>query len=173
MKLGSGAQRSGAECLVPLEIWLTPHFQQWYAAQTSAGHALDDVYNIEWVFRVGSDRDFPLFLALHVAIKVSGENRVKSNEAVIIRPSIVVVCAYCSGNTREQDRFVLVKEYRTSAMNDQGFVFELPGGSAFQSDIDHTAVAIDELHQETGIRLERERFRLIGRRQIASTMICK
>ena len=170
-KLGSGAERSGAECLVPLEIWRAPHFQQWYAAQTSAGHVLEDVQNIEWVFRVGSDRAFPLFLAMHVTVKVSGEDRVKSNEVVIIRPSLVTVCAYCPGDTRERDRFILVKEYRTSAMNEQGFVFELPGGCSFQPDVDQIDVAIDELEQETGRRLARERFRLIGRHQLAATMI--
>lgn len=169
--LGSGANRSGAECLVPLEIWQAPHFRRWYAAQTSAGHALEDVQRIEWVFRVGPKRAWPLFIAVHVAIKVKGEDRVKSNEAVIIRPSVVTVCAYCPGDTRKQDRFILVKEYRTSAINAQGFVFELPGGSSFEPGVDEINVAIDELEQETGIRLARERFCILGRRQIASTMI--
>jgi nucleoside 2-deoxyribosyltransferase/8-oxo-dGTP pyrophosphatase MutT (NUDIX family) len=170
-KLGRGAERSGAECLIPLEIWRAAHFQQWYSAQTSAGHTLVDVPNIEWVFRVGADRAFPLFIALHVAIKVRGEERVKSNEAVIIRPSIMTVCAYCPGDTRAYDRFILVKEYRTSVMNAQGFVFELPGGSSWQPGDDPIAVAMDEFAQETGIRLARERFQIIERRQIAATMI--
>src|SRR5262249_32353907 len=34
-KLGGGAERSGAECLVPFEIWRAPHFQAWYTAQTA------------------------------------------------------------------------------------------------------------------------------------------
>jgi nucleoside 2-deoxyribosyltransferase len=58
-KLGRGARRSGAECLVPVDIWHAPHFQQWYDAQTSAGHVLVDVPSVEWVFRVGADRTFP------------------------------------------------------------------------------------------------------------------
>jgi nucleoside 2-deoxyribosyltransferase/8-oxo-dGTP pyrophosphatase MutT (NUDIX family) len=170
-QLGEGATRCGAECLVPFDIWRAPHFQAWYAAQTAAGHRLADVPNVEWVFRIGADRTFPLFIALHVAIKVCGEDRIKANEAVIIRPSIVTVCAYCPGNTRAHDRFVLIKEYRTSVMNAQGFVFELPGGSSVQPGVDLIDVAMDELEQETGMRLARERFRLVGRRQIAATMI--
>jgi 8-oxo-dGTP pyrophosphatase MutT (NUDIX family) len=170
-KLGEGAKRSGTECLVPLDIWRTQHFQQWYGAQTAAGHALQDIQSVEWVFRVGTDHTFPLFIAMHVAIKVRGEDRIKSNEVVIIRPSLVTVCAYCLGDTRAQDRFILVKEYRTSAMNEQGFVFELPGGSSFQSGVDQIEVAKDELEQETGLRLVRERFYLLGQRQMAATMI--
>jgi nucleoside 2-deoxyribosyltransferase/8-oxo-dGTP pyrophosphatase MutT (NUDIX family) len=170
-KLGTGAKRSGAECLVPLELWCAPHFQQWYTAQLSAGHLLEDVKNIEWVFRVGPDRAFPLLIAMHVAIKVCGENRIKSNEVVIIRPSIVTVCAYCPGDSKEQDRFILVKEYRTSVMNEAGFVFELPGGSSFQPGVDQIDIAIDELEQETGVRLARERFRILEKRQIAATMV--
>jgi 8-oxo-dGTP pyrophosphatase MutT (NUDIX family) len=170
-KIGEGAERSGVACLIPLDIWRTPHFQQWYRAQTSAGHTLEDIQNVEWVFRVGAARAFPLFIALHVAIKVRGEDRIKSNEAVIIRPSMVTVCAYCPGATRADDRFILVKEYRTSIMNPQGFVFEFPGGSSWQPGDDPMAVAMDELAQETGIRLARERFQILERRQIAATMI--
>jgi 8-oxo-dGTP pyrophosphatase MutT (NUDIX family)/nucleoside 2-deoxyribosyltransferase len=170
-KLGRGAERSGAECLVPLEIWHAPHFQEWYRAQTAAGHTLADVPNIEWVFRVGEKHTVPLFIALHVAMKVHGEDRIKANEAVIIRPSIVTVCAYCPGESRALDRFVLIKEYRTSVMNAQGFVFELPGGSSVQPGADPIDVAMDELEQETGSRLARGRFRFVGRRQIAATMI--
>jgi hypothetical protein len=170
-KLGEGAARSGAECLVPLEIWRAPHFQAWYAAQTAAGHALVDVPNIEWVFRVGADCAFPLFIALHVAIRVHGEGRVKTNEAVILRPDIVTVCAYCPGDTTAEDRFLLVKEYRTPVMNTQGFVFEFPGGSSWQLGVDPIAVAMEEFAQETGMRLARERFQFLERRQIAATML--
>jgi hypothetical protein len=170
-KLGVGSERSGAECLIPLNLWRAPHFQHWYTAQTSAGHTLTDVPSIEWVFRVGADHAFPLFMALHVAIQVHGEERIKANEAVIIRPSIVTICAYCPGDTRARDRFLLVKEYRTSAMNTQGFVFELPGGSSWQPEVDPIDVAVDELKQETGMRLGRDRFRQVGQRQVAATMI--
>jgi 8-oxo-dGTP pyrophosphatase MutT (NUDIX family) len=120
---------------------------------------------------VGPDRAFPLLIAMHVAIKVCGENRIKSNEVVIIRPSIVTICAYCPGDSKEQDRFILVKEYRTSVMNEAGFVFELPGGSSFQPGVDQIDIAIDELEQETGVRLARERFRILEKRQIAATMV--
>ncbi|MBD1866137.1 nucleoside 2-deoxyribosyltransferase domain-containing protein [Cyanobacteria bacterium FACHB-471] len=170
-QLDAGAERSRAECLIPLEIWKTKHFQQWYSSQTAAGHSLEDVPNIEWVFRVGADKAFPLWLAIHVAIKVKGEDRIKSNETVIIRPSIVTVCMYCLGETRKQDRFVLVKEYRTSAINAYGFVFEVPGGSSFKSGIEPSALAMEELEEETGMRFSQDRFRTVTQRQIAATLV--
>ncbi|MBD2461346.1 nucleoside 2-deoxyribosyltransferase domain-containing protein [Oscillatoria sp. FACHB-1407] len=170
-QLDAGAERSHAECLIPLEIWQTRHFQQWYSSQTSAGHSLEDVPNIEWVFRVGADKSFPLLLAIHVAMKVKGEERIKSNEAVIIRPSIVTVCVYCLGKTRNRDRFVLIKEYRTSALNAQGFVFELPGGSSFKPGIELSELAMEELEEETGMRFSQDRFRMVTQRQIVATLV--
>ena len=110
-------------------------------------------------------------MALHVAIKVHGENRVKDNEVVFIRPSTANVCAYCPATKRMDDRFVLIKEYRTSAMNESGFVFELPGGSSFKADIDPLTVAMKELAEETGIELTRDRFQVIGKRQNAATIV--
>lgn len=170
-QLDAGVERSHAECLIPLEIWKTRHFQQWYSSQTAAGHSLEDVPNIEWVFRAGADKTFPLWLAIHVAIKVKGEDRIKSNESVVIRPSIVTVCVYCPGATRKQDRFVLIKEYRTSAMNAYGFVFELPGGSSFKPSIELSALAMEELEEETGMRFSQDRFRTVTQRQIAATLV--
>jgi hypothetical protein len=169
--LGSGAKRSGAECLIPLEVWRTRHFRDWYTSQTKAGHSLEDVINIEWVLRVGTNKKYPLVLAIHVAMKVHGEDRIKSNESVIIRPSIVTVCAYCLGETRDQDRFVLIKEYRTSAMNSQGFVFEFPGGSSFKPDIELSALAMEELEDETGMQISQDRFRKVTQRQLAAAMV--
>jgi nucleoside 2-deoxyribosyltransferase/8-oxo-dGTP pyrophosphatase MutT (NUDIX family) len=169
-RLGAGAERAGAECRVPLDIWQTRHFQQWYTSQTSVGHSLQDVINIEWVFRVGPERALPLLMAMHVAINVCGEGRIKSNEVVLIRPSIVTICAYCPGENRLQDRFVLVKEYRTPVLNATGFVWELPGGSSLKEHTDPVSLAMEELSQETGLHFSRDRFRMIEQRQLAATL---
>lgn len=174
-RLNKPAFRTGAETLVPHEIWLTRHFQEWYQSQRAAGHALTDVQSVEWTFRVGPSK-FPLFIAMHVSIQVYGENRIKSNEVVIIRPSISSICVYSRGFTtvgceKNDDRIVLVKEYRTPVMNSNGFVFELAGGSSFKTEEDAINVGIKELAEETGITLPRERFRIADKRQIAATMI--
>ena len=56
-------------------------------------------------------------------------------------------------------------------MNQQGFVFELPGGSSFNADVDPIDIAVGELKEETGLGIGRERFRIIGKRQVAATII--
>jgi hypothetical protein len=163
-------ERTGAETLIPLEIWRSLHFREWYRAQRAAGHILEDVQNVEWIFRVGPSL-YPLYFALHVSIRVSGEGRVKQNEAVIIRPSISTTCIFSRGDTPSSDRFVIVKEYRTGVMNSRGFVYELAGGASFSDKYDAVQVAINEVREETGIEVTRERCRVIGKRQIASTMV--
>lgn len=171
-KLGGGAHRAGAQRLIPLEIWRATHFQDWLRSQNTAGHELVDVESVEWVFRVPPGRRvYPLYIALHVHMAVHGENRVKSNEAVIIRPSASTVAAWSPGPTRADDRFVLVKEYRTSVMNPEGFVYELPGGASLKPLADPIDLGIDELYKETGLRLPRERFREVCRRQVAATIV--
>src|SRR5262249_25537153 len=48
---GTGARRSGGECQVPLHVWRTENFQNWYASQKRAGNELRGA-NVEWVFRI-------------------------------------------------------------------------------------------------------------------------
>lgn len=169
-QLGPGAERAGAETLVPLEIWRARHFRDWYGSQRAAGHALVDVPSVEWTVRSGSKR-YPLFCALHVVMRICGEERLKSNERVIIRPSISSVAAYCPGADPGLDRFVLVKEYRSCVMNPRGFVFELPGGASLHDDEDPIELGLQELREETGISLTRDRVRPIAQHQIAANLV--
>lgn len=145
------------------------HVQDWYATLRSAGHTLKDVLGVKWVQYVG--RGFPLFVALHVAVAPAGEARVKSNEVAIIRPSTAHVLVWARGPTPAADRFLIVQEYRTTAMNAKGFVYELPGGSSFKPDADPAAVARAELRQEAGLELDAARFQPVGIAQAAPTMI--
>ena len=171
-RLATGANRQAAERLIPLEIWRAAHFQEWLQSQRAAGHRLVDVPSVEWVFRVPpGKRLFPLYIALHVSVAVRGENRVKSNEAVIIRPSISTVAAWCPAAIGDDDRFVLIKEYRAPIVNRDGFVYELPGGASLKPNSDPVDAGMDELQKETGLRLPRERFNMIARRQGAATMV--
>ena len=47
----------------------------------------------------------------------------------------------------------------------------MPGGSSFKPNVDPLSLAMEELAQETGIRLDRERFRLVGQHQLAATLV--
>jgi hypothetical protein len=168
--LAAAVADAAALAKIPADVRATPHFVEWYAALVGANHQLVDVQSVEWVFRVGPTR-YPLFVALHVSVRVSGENRVKSNEVVIIRPSISSVCAFSRGATPAEDRFVLVEEYRTPVLNSRGVVLELPGGSSFNASNDAIAVGLAELKEETGLVVPRERVSLLGAHQIAATMV--
>ena len=170
--------RCGAERKIPRDLWLAADLREWLARQRAAGHELHDVTSVEWTFRVGPaeaaaggrGKGFPLYKALHVQMSVSGENRLKSNEVVVIRPSIGTVCAYSRGAEPDGDRFLLVKEYRTPCLNAAGFVFELPGGASLKGG-DPQEIGRREFLQETGRDLPKERFRRVGTYQLAATMV--
>lgn len=155
---------------IPPDVWSTDHVYGWYTSQRRAGHRLREVRAVEWVKRVGR-HGFPLFVAMHVAVSPEGEGRVKDNETVITRPSTSHVLVWSRGASPEGDRFLLIQEYRTTAMNAKGFVYELPGGSSFKPGADPAKVARHELRQETGLELDAARFVPVGIAQAAPTMV--
>lgn len=177
--LGAGAERQGAETCIPLFIWKARHFQEWYSSQKAAGHELVELRGVEWVLGVGPTRNqqgqcvdqYPLFFSLAVSMRVAGEQRIKGNESVIIRPSISSTCVFSRGNSRAKDRFLLVREYRTSVMNGVGFVYELPGGASLKPASDVIQTGIDELSEEAGLVLPRDRFEVVEKRQLAATTV--
>ena len=167
--VGTGSDRKGGECEVPLHIWRTRHFQEWYGALKAAGNRLDGA-KLEWIFRVGQNKAFPLFFALHVNIWVVKEKRHKSNEVVISRPSISSVVMYQRGTTLMDTKLVLVREFRSTCSTHDGYIRENAGGSSFNPKADPREVAAKESLQETGLDIEPERFRLHGVRQVAGTV---
>lgn len=88
--VGDGVLRIGGEREVPLYIWRTASFQQWYQAQKQAGNRLDGA-KVEWTFRVGPNRGHVFLWALHVNVYIAGEERNKTNEVVISRPDIATI----------------------------------------------------------------------------------
>jgi len=167
-RLGVGAKRVGSECQVPLYIWQTQSFQQWYRNMREAGNRLEGA-RVEWTFRTSKNRSFVFVWVLHVDIFVASENRRKTNEVVIARPDIAAVLAYRPGKTLMDTVVVLVKEFRSPVSNSKGFVFELPGGSSLKPDKNPEQVAAEELFEETGLSVEAWRFQKHGSRQLAAT----
>lgn len=166
--IGEGSHRNGGERSVPLLVWRTASFQNWYRAQHEAGNTLEDA-RVEWTFRVGPDRAFVLYWALHVAVRVAAEDRVKANEVVLARPDTAQVALYRPGPTLDETVVVLVREFRSSAATVDGFVHELPGGSG-PDQADPAALAVQELAEETGLALAPGRLRYLGARQVAATV---
>lgn len=180
-RLGAGASRSGGERYVPLHIWQTPMFQSWYAALKRVGNRLDEA-DVRWTFLMPKARTVFSWV-LWVKVWVASEGRHKANEWVFARKDISTVVLYQSwvpedlaGITGAQLRDVLmatelalVKEFRSPVRNADGFVYELAGGSS-NKDRDPFAVARDEVHEETGLLISKDRFREIGGRQVAATL---
>lgn len=167
--IGEGVLRTGGEREVPLYIWKTPHFQQWYAAQKQAGNRLDGA-RVEWTFRVGPQRSFVFLWALHVNIFIASEGRNKTNEVVIARPDIVTIVMYRRGKTLDDSDIVLIREFRSPAATNDGFVWEVPGGSSLKPKSNPLELAADECSEETGLEIEANRIRRHESRQLAATL---
>jgi 8-oxo-dGTP pyrophosphatase MutT (NUDIX family) len=166
--LSAGAERTGAERQVPLPIWRTDSFQRWYGAQRAAGNTLLAARPV-WSFRIGADRRLVFYWALHAAVHVAAEDRVKDNEVVISRPDIAAAVLYVPGATLDDTVIVLVREFRTAVSSPDGFVHELPGGSSMRP-MDPRSLVACEVREETGLHLDPGRFRAHGSRQLTAPL---
>ncbi len=166
--LGDGAARTDGERFVPLHIWRTPQFQQWYAAQTTAGNRLDGA-EVVWSFRLQQTGNV-LFWALHVDVHIAIESRNKTIEIVLSRPDLSVVVAYYDDEDTGDTKVVLVREFRSPASTKDGFVLELPGGSSKNPEKTPAEIAIDEFHEETGLKLDPKYLTPVESRQLAATL---
>ena len=166
-RLGEGAERSGGERYVPLFVWKTASFQSWYKAQTDADNVLETA-RLLYTFRPRF-KDFVFLWVLQVSVYVSSEDRYKTNEVVVSRPdtSSVMLWHDMGAQSIFDIEVVLVKEFRSPASTPDGFIHELPSGSAH--DDDYEEAAAKELHEETGFYLEPSRLKSIAVRQLAGT----
>lgn len=151
---------------VPAHIWGLPHFQHWLRAQKKAGNRLD---GFKTVFEhYVADGKFLFFWAAHVDVYVKSEDRNKTNEIVISRPDISHVVMF--NETLFGDaHVVLVREFRSPAATPDGFILESPGGSSFKPEAP-LAMAVKEVHEETGIEIDAGRLVMVGSRQLMGTM---
>lgn len=159
--IGEGVERTGGERHVPLYIWKTEAFQNWYKAQTSAGNKLEWA-RLLYNFRP-MNKSFVFLWVLHAHVYVAAEDRVKSNEVVLSRTNISTVCMY------HKDEVVLIKEFRTPAATEDAYIRELPGGS-YTKDRDPLLVAVEEIEEETGFTINPSRLKEVGVRQLAGTL---
>ncbi len=167
--LGAPAPRSGGARLVPLRAWRTPAFQAWLAAQEAAGNRLDHA-NLLWSFQP-SRATVPFAWILKVKVWVAAEGRHKTNEWVFARcdMSTVVLHGPVAEDWR-QTELVLIREFRAPVRTADGFVHELPGGSAYDPTLSPQAVAAEEVREETGVDIDPARFTPRGGRQLAGTL---
>lgn len=161
--LGDGSLRVGGESQVPLLVWKHPTFQRWYKSQTAAGNRLDSA-RVLWTFRVGQQLDKVFFWCLHVGMWVTAEQRAKTNEFVLSRTDL----SYCVAH--RGDQVVLVREFRSPVRNEAGFVYELAGGSSHNPQEDPLNVISHEVEEETGLRIDSDRFIQHETRQLVATL---
>ncbi|NUU24314.1 MAG: NUDIX hydrolase [Streptomycetaceae bacterium] len=167
-RVGPGERRTGGERCVPLLVWSTPEFRQWYAAQRKAGNTLLGA-RLAWTFRPGAGT-YPAYWVLHVEVAVAAEGgRIKDNEVVLGRPDISAVLLYRRAATPRETAVVLVREFRAPGCADDAYVRELPGGSS-ASDVGPDVRAAAEVREETGLAVAVERLRVHGVRQLAATL---
>lgn len=167
--IGEGALRSGGEREVPLHIWRTPHFQNWYAAQRNAGNRLDGA-RVVWTFRAGPQRNFVFLWALHANVYITSENRNKTNEVVIARPDIATIVMYRRHRKIMDADIVLIREFRSPAATADGFVWEVPGGSSFKPGKSPAELIQAECYEETGVTVDASRIRRHESRQLVATL---
>jgi ADP-ribose pyrophosphatase YjhB (NUDIX family) len=165
--LGDGAWRRGGEREVPLIVWRTPSFQQWYAAQRAAGNVLEHARHV-WTFWSEPERRTVFVWALQAEVWVAAEGRSKTNEFVLSRPDLAAVLLYRRADPVRETAVVLVREFRTPVANATGYVWELPSGSSGEL-TDPREVAAAELAEETGFALPAQRLVDHGSRQAVAT----
>jgi 8-oxo-dGTP pyrophosphatase MutT (NUDIX family) len=167
--LDEGAKRTGGERFVPLFVWKTPAFQSWYLAQKRAGNTLNHA-ELLYTFRPRYKK-FVFMWVLKVNVHIEEEDRDKDNEFVLARTDISSVCLWydADGDSIFDNKVILIKEFRSPANTEDGFVRELPGGSSIKPGEDPEITAAEEVHEETGFYLSSDRLRSHGARQLMGT----
>jgi 8-oxo-dGTP pyrophosphatase MutT (NUDIX family) len=165
--LDKGAERSGGERFVPLYIWKLDSFQSWYNAQTKAGNRLDKA-KVLYSFRPGH-KSFVFMWVLKADIYIKDEDRHKTNEFVLSRPDISSILLWKREDELEDSEVVIIKEFRTPSVSEDGFVRELIGGSSKKTE-HPKVVAAEEVLEETGFAVEPDRLKFHQARQMCATL---
>lgn len=166
--LGEGSERENGECCVPLFIWNTPSFQSWYCSQLDAGNRLESaklLYNFRPRYK-----SFVFLWILKVNIYIASEDRFKENEFVLARTDISSVMLWHKKENILDSEVVLIKEFRSPAATDTGFITELPSGSSFKEGEDPLEVASQEVKEETDFYIDPKRLKFICAKQLAGTL---
>jgi len=168
--VGAGAPREGGECEVPLHLWRNKSFQGWLQAQKAAGNRLDGC-DLLWTFRVGPKKDFLFAWVAHVNVWIGAEKRNKVNEFVFGRTDVSGVVMYrLVPQDLAASEVVIVKEFRSPARTEDGFIWEMTCGSSKDTEEAAVAVAVHEVEEEAGISLDPKRLHKVSTRQLAGTL---
>lgn len=168
-KLGDGSLRENGEVEVPLLVWKTKSFQNWYNAQKSAGNRLDHA-KLRFTHLTGPNKDIVFLWILNVDVFVTEENRNKTIEFVVSRTNTSSIMIYKKEADILDSKVILVKEFRSPAATKDGYIWELVGGSSFNDDEDALEVAASEIYEETEFKVDKERIQYVQERQLNGTL---
>lgn len=169
-RIGEGAERVDGEVEVPLYIWNAPSFQNWYEAQTKAGNTLEHA-KLLFNARSGLNKDNVFFWILWVDMYIAKENRNKTIEFVASRTNATAIMLYKKAENLMDTQVILVKEFRSPASTNDGYVWELPGGSSENETEDEILVAVNEVKEETDFKISKSRMKFIQQRQVNETLL--
>lgn len=165
--IGEGAPRKDGETFVPAYIFNTPMFKSWYKAQTDVGNELRYA-KLNYVFSMPKTKKvFFWVLAVHIWIKE--EDRIKENEFVVARTDICSAVLYKPAENLMDTEIVTVKEFRSPASNSKAFIYEVPGGSSINPE-DNIDVIHDEIKEELGLDIDKNKLEYVNSRQLAGTL---
>jgi len=165
--LGFGAERLNDDAKVPLNIWKHSAFKSWYNSLTKNNNKMTNP-KVLWSFAPGGNM---FAFILKADIWIEDEQRYKTNEFFFGRPDISSCVIYCKNdNNILNTDVVIVSEYRVPVRNSDSMVYELPGGSSKVSE-DPLQTVSDEIYEETGLIIDKERLTSFGFRQLQATTL--
>jgi len=167
--IGDGSYRKDGERFIPIQVWKSNQFKSWYSDLKAGGNRLESAY-LEWVFKVGKNKELLLSYILHADIYITKEKRQKTNEFVFSRTNISSLVAYKPSYDIFSTEILLIKEFRTTVSNKEGYVYEIPGGSSKDSTESMSEVIVHELEEETGLKINKNRLEKLESRQLVATL---
>ena len=129
--LGEGAKRTEGEVNIPLFIWNTEQFKNWYKNLINAENQLINAKVLHHFNVLNYQNTFSFVIQVNIWVKK--EKRFKLNEFISSRKDISSVVAYYPTNNGNEILFI--KEFRSPVNNPEGFITELPSGSSM-NDLD-------------------------------------
>lgn len=157
--------RTNGERYIPLHVYNNKEFLNWHYSHLEQGNTINWA-EVQDSFWVGPDKKFLFSFRLMVDILIDKEERNKNNEYVFFRPSISTIV----GHNSDCSKYVLIEEFRSPAHNSKSTVLENPGGSSIKDNKSPLELASEEFFEETGLRINDNRFKFCNKRQMLATL---
>ncbi|MGD8374378.1 MAG: nucleoside 2-deoxyribosyltransferase domain-containing protein [Candidatus Woesebacteria bacterium] len=158
--LGQGSVRSDGDREVPLMIWRTSSFQQWYSTLRAGGNRIVHARVLSTIRAPGS---VVLSWTMSVQVYAGYANVVMPNEIISSRPDTCSLVLYRHMRQSLKSEFVVVRAFSSSF----GLTWRLPNlvikqGSGFVAEAIHTCF------RSFFINIDRDRVRLLESHQADS-----